>query len=203
MELDSSPVTLTIKVNHASNCKGSKASLNSFVRVQFADFDFKDSNIVSDSLNPEYNLAFEQSFTIDESLVEVFANKTISFSLHEALPKEKTALLGTGELSLYKHFLKYFKFDDAEASIPECPLRITQSIPINYANPKMLTPNQEMPVLAVEVILSKPLLSPAILGTSTFLTIALDDLKPVPEDWSLREGTEKDPNSSMDAEPYL
>ncbi len=41
-ELEAAPITLTVKVLQATNCKGSKASLNSFVRVQFADFDYKD-----------------------------------------------------------------------------------------------------------------------------------------------------------------
>jgi hypothetical protein len=37
------PITLKIKVIQASNLRGSKGEhLNSFIRVQFADFDFKD-----------------------------------------------------------------------------------------------------------------------------------------------------------------
>lgn len=41
--LPKSDVTLTVTVKRAKNLKGSKGDkLNSFVRVQFADFDYKD-----------------------------------------------------------------------------------------------------------------------------------------------------------------
>ena len=47
MEIDPNPIVLNIKVLQASNCKGSKASLNSFIRVQFADYDYKDVSLVT------------------------------------------------------------------------------------------------------------------------------------------------------------
>jgi hypothetical protein len=39
---DNSPAVLSIKVLNARNIKGSKPTVNSFVRIQFADFDHKD-----------------------------------------------------------------------------------------------------------------------------------------------------------------
>lgn len=60
----------------------------------------------------------------------------------------------------------------------------------------MLAANQETPSVLVEIALSRPLLTPAQLTNSVFLTIVLDDVRPVPEEWTLREGNEKDPNSS-------
>lgn len=47
MEIDPSPIVLNIKVLQATNCKGSKSSLNSFIRVQFADYDYKDVSSVT------------------------------------------------------------------------------------------------------------------------------------------------------------
>jgi hypothetical protein len=131
-----------------------------------------------------------------ESLIDTFANKPITFALNESLPKEKTAILGVSEVSLYRRFLKYFKAEDYDATIPDCPLSFTQTIPIVYTNLKMLTPNQEVPVLHIEISLSRALLSPTQLSSSVFMNIHLFDLKPVLEEWTLREASEKDPNSS-------
>ena len=128
--------------------------------------------------------------------MDVFANKTVSFILHESLPKDKSAPLGAGEFSLFKPFLAYFKRDDLDTTVPECPLSFTQKIPIVYSNQKMLAANQEVPAVNVEFTLSRPLLSGPLLSNSTFLTLTAEDLRPVPEDWTLRDGNEKDLNSS-------
>lgn len=39
---ETNSLVLTIKVGQAVGLKGSRASLNSFMRVQFADYDYKD-----------------------------------------------------------------------------------------------------------------------------------------------------------------
>lgn len=62
-----SPLQMTIKVLQATNIKGSKGEhVNSYIRSQFADFDFKDSNIITDNANPEYNLSYDHSFVVDD-----------------------------------------------------------------------------------------------------------------------------------------
>jgi hypothetical protein len=56
-------------VVQATNIKGSKGEhVNSLVRTQFADFDFKDTTIITDNANPEYNLSYEHLFVVDEVL---------------------------------------------------------------------------------------------------------------------------------------
>ncbi|KAJ3324059.1 Cilia- and flagella-associated protein 70 [Boothiomyces sp. JEL0866] len=164
-------LVMTIKVLQASSLKGSRASLNSFVRIQFADFDYKDT------------------------LIEIFANKTISFSLIESLPKEKTAPLGNAEICLYNYFLKYYTQEDPEARIPECNLSISKVLPVSTnkagGNP------QDNPTISIEVTLSKPLIPTQVLQNGIFATLKPEEVYPVPEDWSLREGNEKDPNSNL------
>lgn len=131
-----------------------------------------------------------------KNLVDVFANKTISFGLHEALPKDKNAPLGSAEISLFQPFLAYFQRDDLDTPVPECPLSISRKITINYINPKNLTSNQESPSITVEISLSRPLLSSSLLSNSVFMSIITEDIRPIPEEWSLRDGSEKDVNSS-------
>ena len=131
-----------------------------------------------------------------KNLVDVFANKTISFGLHEALPKDKSAPLGSAEISLFQPFLTYFQRDDLDTPVPECPLSISRKITINYINPKNLTSNQESPSITVEISLSRPLLSSSLLSNSVFMSIITEDIRPIPEEWSLRDGSEKDVNSS-------
>lgn len=42
MEFDGTPLAMSIKILQGTNIKGSKPAPNTFFRVQFADFDFKD-----------------------------------------------------------------------------------------------------------------------------------------------------------------
>jgi hypothetical protein len=93
--------------------------------------------------------------------------------------------------------LKYYTVDDIEAIIPDCPLTFQQILPISYVNPKLLAPNQEPPTVTIQITLSRPLIPVSILKAGIFATISVDDLYPLPEDWSLREGNEKDLTSSI------
>jgi hypothetical protein len=129
-------------------------------------------------------------------LIEIFANKQITFTVIESFPKEKTSILGVAEVSLYRAFLLYFVPKLGEDSIPECPLSFQQVLPIAYSNPKMLTQNQEAPCISIQVSLNRPIIPVSKLRGGIFASLNLDDLYPVPEDWSLREGNEKDINSS-------
>jgi hypothetical protein len=147
-------------------------------------------------------LNFEQSFILDDvlplnqNLVELFANKTVTISLIESLPKEKISVLGNAEFSMSDHFLRSFELDEKGNVVSSGALSCEMTLPLNYLNPKMLTPGQEIPSIELEIGISKPLLSVEAIQKGVFAKISLDTLSPVPEDWTLREGNEKDPNSS-------
>jgi hypothetical protein len=60
-------VILNVRVSTAKNVRGTKGDrINSFVRVQFSDFDFKDSPVINDTSNPEYNFSFDMPLPLDE-----------------------------------------------------------------------------------------------------------------------------------------
>ncbi|KAJ3116253.1 hypothetical protein HDU96_010110 [Phlyctochytrium bullatum] len=60
-------VVLSIRVLGAKNIRGAKGEhVNSFVRVQFADFDYKDSPVLADTSSPEFNFTIEQNLHVDE-----------------------------------------------------------------------------------------------------------------------------------------
>ncbi|KAJ3268376.1 hypothetical protein HDU76_011438, partial [Blyttiomyces sp. JEL0837] len=126
-------VLLTVKVPSAKNVRGAKGEhVNSFIRVQFADFDFKESTVALDTPAPEYNFTYEQIFHIDENLVDVFNNKKVIITLIESLPKEKTQTLGTAEIPV-SYFLKYPPRDpngdpEAPLQLPSLTLKETISI---------------------------------------------------------------------------
>lgn len=76
-------------------------------------------------------------------------------------------------------------------------MSVTQTIPITYLNPKLLVVGQDLPSITVVVSLSRPLLRASDLQSSVFLCIQLEDVRPVPEEWSLKDGNEKDPQSNL------
>ncbi|KAJ3297860.1 Cilia- and flagella-associated protein 70 [Borealophlyctis nickersoniae] len=203
-------VTLTIRVISAKNIKGAKGDrVNSFVRVQFADFDYKESPVFSDSPHPEYNFEMAQQFHVDETLVDMFANKKLHFTLIESLPKDKTAVLGDADLSMYHHFLKYPSRDpnapDAPLLFPNLSFR--ETVPITYVNPRLLVAppsknepedaNKLVPEFEIEVSLSQPLIPPEVVENGNFLFMKVEDAFPVPDEWTLKEGMEKDLNSNI------
>ena len=53
-----------------------------------------------------------------------------------------------------------------------------------------------VPELEIEITLSRPLLRSEDLENGNILTIKIDDMWNVPEDWSVKEGTERDLSSS-------
>ncbi|KAI9002325.1 hypothetical protein BC832DRAFT_114900 [Gaertneriomyces semiglobifer] len=197
-------LVLTVKVIGAKGIKGAKGDrVSSFVRVQFADFDYKESSVVTDNANPQFEYLHEQAFHIDEALIDTFANDRLHITLIESLPKEKTAVLGEGELRLFSPFLKYQPRDpnNPDEIPPPPPLSFRTTVPINYVNPRLLgkddDPNRAVPELDVEVSLSKHLIPPETVDNGTFMTFKVDDFLPVPDEWTLKEGNEKDINSNM------
>lgn len=201
----------------------------------------------------------------------------MSLTLFEQLPKEKTSVLGTAEVSLadlvYKSIeYKNNSFNECDADekliIVGCPenntttegqgntdnnnnnsnqnannavkkpidgneklnnadevdplnndstvttnpndmtsyLTITKTAPINYLNPRLLptTNNNNKgdddsmkgPEFTIEVTISNFLIDPEIIEHGNFINLQINELYPVPDEWSLKEGTEKDLNSS-------
>jgi hypothetical protein len=137
--------------------------------------------------------------------VDIFANKKVSITLIESLPKEKTQVLGYTECILGSTFLNYPQRDpDENSDVPLTPppLHFKTSVPISYLNPKLLPnppkegePNNQ-PELTIEASISNLLIPMDVVEAGNFVTVKLDDAFPVPDEWALREGNEKDVNSS-------
>ena len=178
-------LTLSIKVLSAKNIKGSKGDKSStIVRIQFADFDYKDSPVVNDTATPEFNFTYDQVYNLDETLIDLFANGRVSFSVFESLPKDKTNLLGVAEINLYSKFLK---------PTQEPKLSIRETLPVVYANTKLLGTGTETPEIDIQISISRPF----DLESGVFASLRVEDVFPVPDEWTLKDGTEKDLNSSM------
>jgi len=82
-------------------------------------------------------------------------------------------------------------------------LTITKTVPINYLNPRLIPANTKgddeltkLPEFTVEVTISNFLIDPEVIEHGNFINLHINELYPVPEEWSLKEGTEKDLNSS-------
>lgn len=134
----------------------------------------------------------------------------MSITVIESLPKEKTSVLGTAEACLGARFLKYPLKNPEEPDAPvgpPPPLSFKETINVAYLNTKLVAvpaakPGQGddassgQPEIDIEVSISKLLIQPEIVENGNFMTFKVDDLLPVPEEWSLREGNEKDLNTS-------
>ena len=129
-------------------------------------------------------------------MIEIFANKSLNFTIFESLPKEKTIVIGTTDICLYHYYLKYYTQEDLEAPIPECQLTFQKILPIAFASGAKPGVGQDASTLSVEISLSRALISPTDLQNGMFATLKVEEIYPVPDDWSLRDGNEKDLNSS-------
>ena len=95
-------------------------------------------------------------------------------------------LLGTVEISLFDRFLK-----------PKTKnLSIKDVFPVIYTNNKLLHPGTEVPEMELQISISRPILSePEQSGSIVSFTI--QEVYPVPEEWTLKEGSDKDLNSNI------
>ncbi|KAJ3217632.1 Cilia- and flagella-associated protein 70 [Clydaea vesicula] len=189
-------VILSVKILAGKGIKGLKGEhVNTFIRVQFSDFDFSDSQIVLDSSSPEFNFSYSIPMQVNE---------------------EKTAVLGTCETKI-QNFLNYPKVETQQSTVSLPPeLFLQKKIPVNYLNQKLLAlpnlpanaknnataaqvVNEEdlIPEIEVQISLSSLLLDPEVVDNGNFIHLKVDDVYPVPEEWSLREGTEKDLNTNV------
>ncbi|KAI9204949.1 uncharacterized protein BJ171DRAFT_423701, partial [Polychytrium aggregatum] len=193
-----------IRVISARNIRGVKGEhVNSFVRVQFADFDYKDSQVVIDNPHPEYSFLIEQKFHIDESFIDTIGNKKLVVTVIESLPKEKTAILGVTEMSFMGKLLNFISRDPSVETVsPEPPpLSVSETLSVSYANPKLLpvpkSPEEDIsPRIEVEITFDDHLIRPDIQDTSNCICLKIEDMLPVPDEWNVKEGSEKDLNSS-------
>jgi len=68
-----SGIVMNIKVVQAKNIKGIKGDkVSSFVRVQFSDFDYKDSPVVTNDCQPVYNFSTDIEFEANELIIDTF-----------------------------------------------------------------------------------------------------------------------------------
>ncbi|KAI8802085.1 hypothetical protein BJ742DRAFT_873493 [Cladochytrium replicatum] len=186
----------------STNQKGAKIKVVSGKGIRGAKGDKTD---VADGPQPGYNNSVEQKFYVDENLVDTFANKRLSFTVFESLPKEKTAILGSADLGLYSYFVRWPTYDPNSGSPPIPPsLSFVESIPVAYMNPKLLAPPKgdedppkSGPELIIEVSISKPLLDAEMIEGGNFMHLKIEDVCPVPDEWTLKEGTDKDLNSNI------
>lgn len=136
----------------------------------------------------------------------------------ESLPKEKTAVLGSTEINLFQELVKGpLNTATAEQSVSQHvstagiktaqsaqpkdgvdiakrPVTYREFYPINYTNPKML--GQDRPEFELAFELSQMLVKPADMESGNFINLKFDEMYPVPDEWTLKEGNEKDLNSS-------
>jgi hypothetical protein len=90
--------------------------------------------------------------------------------------------------------------------------KVVKHLALQYLNPKLLQSvaqkgveavDDVVPELEVELSISDLLLPTLVVDEGNFITIRLDDVLPVPEEWSLREGSEKDLNTSLFSVIYI
>jgi hypothetical protein len=118
-------------------------------------------------------------------------NGKVQLTLIEQLPKDKQAVLGQGDLALFPHFFKPLAPVNEGEDSPGLPLTLTRSIVIGPA--KSGEPTSEV---EVTITFSRELISMATFEDGNFLTIKVEDMRSLPEDWSAKEGNEKDLSSS-------
>jgi hypothetical protein len=71
---------MRIRVLQARGLKGSKADkISTVAKVQFADFVLKDSPVVADTVNPQYNFEQNLSLVVEEVEFQKFWFRSISF----------------------------------------------------------------------------------------------------------------------------
>jgi hypothetical protein len=136
-------------------------------------------------------------------LIETFANKRAIITVLESLPKEKVGVLGTCEIPL-SSFLR----NTTSSTLIEA-----NWYPVAYTNTKLLSSTaapagitsaaiseggeSNAPEIQVSFTISGPLITAADTENGNFMTIRVESAFPVPDEWTLKDGSEKDLNSSM------
>ncbi|KAJ3367864.1 Cilia- and flagella-associated protein 70 [Allomyces arbusculus] len=208
----STDFVLTVNLSSAKSLRGSKGEkVSTFARVQFADFEPKDTPVVADAADPVYQFAYTLTLTVTEGLIDTFLNQPLQVSIFEALPKDRSALLGSGEVNLASYFLDF----SAQATTPSPPENADPTpvhghnmggvlaVPITYVTPKLLTTTvngteeQLQPMVALTVTSSRPLVPEEDLAQSNILEVHPVEVVPVPDEWNWKDASEKDPMSNL------
>jgi hypothetical protein len=120
-------------------------------------------------------------------------------SIFESLPKEKTALLGTAEMSLSPYLLQ---LDPVKMEFMANPISNENiSVNLNYGSPAASTQKPPMtaasgtdtavdPKLILSITTNKPLVDPTELAQSNVLEIGPTEVGPLPEEWNHKESAE-------------
>ncbi|KAJ3365064.1 Cilia- and flagella-associated protein 70 [Allomyces javanicus] len=208
----STDFVLTVTLLSAKSLRGSKGEkVSTFARVQFADFEPKDTPVVADAGDPTYQFAYTLTLTVIEGLIDTFLNQPLQVSIFEALPKDKSALLGSGEVNLAPYFLDFSAPtmtppppENADATpAPGHNMGGVLAVPITYVTPKLLTTTvngteeQLQPTVALTVTSSRPLVPEEDLAQSNILEVHPVEVAPVPDEWNWKDASEKDPMSNL------
>lgn len=122
-------------------------------------------------------------------------NKKMTFTVVEQLPKDKSAVLGTAELALFPHFFRTAPAPVATADSAATPRSVNtvlrQWVPLVKPGESGATSEIE-----VEVNMSRPIIEADALEGGNMMTLKIEDMVNLPEEWSLKEGSDKDPHSS-------
>lgn len=130
-------------------------------------------------------------------------NRKLTVSVIEQLPKEKTAVIATSEVAFFPHFFRPAQPTSTDAAATDMEEReqqtnvdLRQTMPLAVTAAAGKGAAESMPEVEVHIHLSKPIVDMATLENGNILTIKVDDMRGLPEDWSLKEGSEKDPSTS-------
>ena len=126
----------------------------------------------------------------------------MQFQLIEQLPKEKTALVATGALSFGRAFIPVDKISPFSDKLPEEP-PVKFEGAVSFTLEAGIKGKEDMePTVKIEMNVSKPIVSAENLHQGRFLTISSGTLLPCPDEWVIKDPSEKDPMSSTPSRDY-
>ena len=139
-------------------------------------------------------------------MIDSLINESMSVQLIEALPKEKTAFIGSGGQRIGSQFLpiRPFKMNTTEDNIVKEPeLKYEFVIPLtleplaNAKAGKEQAADSQSAQVVIEISLSRPLVTAEYLEHGRFLTVEPFQMFPLPEEWAVKEVNEKDLNTNL------
>lgn len=168
----SNPVTITITVSQCHNIRPLKGdSITVFLRFEHAQKPLGDSARLDCKTGeePRFNHSLSLSAIQEDTCsINSLIQHPLVVSLFEALPKDKTLLMGHGCLDLlplYQGRTNYF-----------------HALPIHLLSP----PQEDRPIISLdlEIVASSPLLPPTRADRYSLLSLQLHSLYSPPEQWA-------------------
>ena len=83
------------------------------------------------------------------------------------------------------------------------PLSVNLNLPIAYVNSKMLNADSQPPQIEIQCSLTEPLLDANNMTQGNFAHVQINDILNLPEEWTLKEPSEKDLTSSKNTNTYI